>query len=479
MPDTTLVPLPRSLTWTGQDLVTADPDRALTTGIDPDLAAEAYRLEVDADGARLSAGSENGVLLGRSTFRQLLDGARREGDGRTVVPGVVIDDEPSYSWRGLMVDCSRHVTPLAHLRTLVDALALHRMNRLHLHLTDDQGWRIEIDGWPRLVEVGARRARTLVNHHSAVRDGDEEPVWDEQPYAGHYTQQELRDLVAYAAQRGVVVVPEIDLPGHMQAAVAAYPELGNLDEPVGVREVWGISDHVLAPTETAFRFVDDVLDQVMDIFPGPWIHIGGDECPTVEWEQSEQAQRFMAEHGLTDERQIQHVFLERAHDRIRAAGRTMIGWDEILEADAPADAVTMLWRRDADVPLAERHGVTCVYANSGTLYLDHLQGPQASEPLGIGGLTTLADVYATQELPQPPTPRQRELLLGVQAQLWREYIRTEEHLDYMIFPRLCAVSEVAWGVRTDMTDFVGRLRGGHLARLDALEIGYRPLDEPG
>lgn len=407
MSDPCFVPRPRSVTRTDGTLAAADVDalrRSLTESLSEGLADEAYRLVVTPEGATLTAGTETGLLLGRTTWRQLLDGAERDEAGGAVVPCLSIEDAPTYSWRGLMVDCSRHVTPVAELERLVDALALHRMNRLHLHLTDDQGWRVEIAGWPRLTQVGAWRNRTLVGHNDTIEGpeagapGAPTPVWTEEPHGGHYTQAELRALVRYAAERGVVLVPEIDLPGHMQAAIAAYPELGNLGTQVGVREHWGVSEHVLAPTEAAFAFVRDVLTQVLDIFPGPWVHIGGDECPTAEWEHSEQAQRYLAEHGLATERDIQHAFLAAAHEVIAAAGRTMIGWDEILEAGSPPDTVVMLWRIGTDVALAQRHGRRCVYANAATLYLDHYQADPADEPLAFGGRSTLADVYGLREL---------------------------------------------------------------------------------
>ncbi|WP_277049551.1 beta-N-acetylhexosaminidase [Ruania albidiflava] len=478
MPDTALpaiVPQPRLLQPTGSALTSSDLATAPTEQLSTALAPEAYQLTVTAEGATLAAGSEAGLRNGRATWTQLLDHATTDEDGRTTVPGVVVEDEPRHAWRGLMVDCARYFTPVAELEKLIDALALHRMNRLHLHLTDDQGWRVEIDGWPRLVEVGSTRPRTLAGHHRSAENSGGEPQWTTEPHSGHYTQEELRALVRYGADRGVTLVPEIDLPGHMQAAVAAYPELGNLDQPVRVRETWGISEHVLAPTETAFRFVRDVLTQVVDIFPSEWIHVGGDECPTVEWRSSPVAQEFMAAHGLSTERQIQREFLKVAREVLSAAGRTLVGWDEILEAEPPADAITMLWRRGKDVTDAEQHGLRCVYACSDTLYLDHYQADPEHEPLALGGRSTLEDVYRTQELPAGASQEQRDLLLGVQGQLWREYVPTSEHLEYMLFPRLCALSEVAWGHRTGWEDFRHRLQQ-HLPRLAARGIGYRPLD---
>lgn len=467
-----LVPQPQLVVPLDSNLIAHKNVNTLSEVLDRKLGSEEYHLVVNAEGASLTAGSEQGLVLGRATWSQVLDAATIDANGRTVVPGLRIEDEPTYSWRGLMVDCARHFTPLTELEKLIDALALHRMNRLHLHLTDDQGWRVQIDGWPRLTSIGATRPRTLSSHHSTL---DSEPAWTEEFHQGHYTQDELRALVAYADSRGIVLVPEIDLPGHMQAAIAAYPELGNLKEPVDVRDTWGISEHVLAPTDTSFQFVREVLSQILDIFPGQWIHVGGDECPTTEWESSEQVQQFMTERGLTSERQVQHAFILVAHEVITAHGRTMIGWDEILELSPPQDVVTMLWRPETDVSLAERHELSCIYANATTLYFDYYQEDPESEPLAIGGHTTLADTYATEELPIRATQTQRKLLLGVQGQAWREYIPTNKHLEYMIFPRLCALSEVAWGTRTNYEDFVRRLETGHLKRLESLGLRYRRL----
>lgn len=476
MSDPSFVPQPHSVQPSGSDLVQEDTDGDLHEEVSSSLPAQAYRLTVNADGAKLTAGSQEGLVSGRATWSQLLDAASAEPGGGVRVPGLHIEDAPRHSWRGLMVDCSRHFTPIAELKKIIDLLALHRMNRLHLHLTDDQGWRVQIDGWPLLTEVGATRNRTLVGPQSTSLGPEANPDWDERPYSGFYTQQELRDLVSYALDRGVTLVPEVDLPGHMQAAIAAYPQLGNLDHPIEVRGTWGISEHVLAPTSEAMRFVRDVLGQVMDIFPGQWVHIGGDECPTVEWEHSAQAQQFMAERALDTERQIQREFLRVADEVISVAGRTLIGWDEILQADPPEGAVPMLWRPQSSIADAQAHQLDCIYAHCSSLYFDYPQGDVDQEPLAMGEPTTLAEVYATAAALEDLPTGHDELLLGVQAQLWREYIATDEHLEYMLLPRLCALSEVAWGTATDYSDFRRRLSEHHLARLAARGANYRPLD---
>jgi hexosaminidase len=270
-------------------------------------------------------------------------------------------------------------------------------------------------------------------------------------------------------------VPEIDLPGHVQAAVASYPELGATGERIGVRDHWGISEHVLGTGPQAFQFVEDVLNQVADVFPGPFVHIGGDECPVDQWRTSPEAQRHMLERGFVREREIQGEFSNRARGVLASRGKRMIGWDEILETDAPADTVAMVWRRDARLGDATGRGFQAVNASQDTFYLDYYQGSPKDEPLAIGGRTTLRDVYEAEVVPDDVPEDQRGLVLGVQGQLWTEYVPDEQALEYMAFPRICALAEVAWGTRTSYRDFTRRLQE-HLPRLERLGIAYRPLD---
>lgn len=463
-----LVPLPQSVLWSSGTWETTDPWGELSVGLSEDLPRTEYALSITPDGASLSAGSEASLADGRNTFAQIVT------DAGGSIPCVTISDGPRHAWRGMHLDVSRYFMPLEDIRTMIDAMALHRLNVLHLHLTDDQGWRVEIKGYPKLTEVGGWRARTLVGR---MGEDPAQFTFDETPHGGSYSQDELRELVEYAANRGIMIVPEIDLPGHMQAGVAAYPELGNDPERrIGVREVWGISDHVLGVSDEVFTFVRDVLTQIADIFPAPFVHIGGDECPRIEWEQSVQARERMKEWGLTRVSEIQGHFTQFARDVLAEKDKRIIGWDEVLESHLPDDTTIMNWRTQDGVAEATRRGFRTIVATCQHLYLDYYQGPQKSEPLAIGGNITLQDVYTAELIPEDLDEDARRLVLGLQAQLWREYMPDTAHTQYMAFPRLCAVAERAWGSpRQSYDEFLERLRG-HLPRLDALGVAYRPLD---
>ncbi|MCS6712125.1 family 20 glycosylhydrolase [Brachybacterium sp. EF45031] len=464
-----LVPLPQSVLFSSGVWRTDDPWAELSTGINPDLDRAEYALSISPDGASLSAGSEAALADGRNTFAQIVAGSTGE------IPCVTISDRPRYAWRGLHIDVARHFLPPSELETMIDAMALHRLNVLHLHLTDDQGWRFEVRGYPRLTEVGAWRERTVIG-----RDGGENPDarYDERRHGGFYTQDQLRDLVEYASARGVMIVPEVDLPGHMQAAVASYPQLGNNpDRTLRVRETWGISDHVLGVSDQAFDFVRDVLVQVAEIFPAPFVHIGGNECPTIEWERSVDARTRMAEWGYSRVSEIQGRFTQFAAEVLREKGKRIIGWDEVLETHLPDDTVVMNWRSVKGLPEATSRGFQTIVANNEHLSFDHYQGDPETEPLAIGGHTTVKDVYEADLLGSGLPADQEALILGIQGQLWTEYMPDADQLQYMAFPRVCALAERAWGSpRQDWEQFEERLRA-HLPRLDAFGIRYRPLDD--
>lgn len=469
-----LVPRPRSAVWSSATWSSADPWSDLTVGVNEDLPRTEYSLTISPQGATLTAGSEAALADGRNTFAQIVAGAQGE------IPCVIISDSPRYAWRGLHIDVARHFLPIAELETMIDAMALHRLNVLHLHLTDDQGWRVEIDGYPRLTEVGGFRDRTVVGRWTGT-EAPEELTFDGERHGGFYTQDQLRDLVAYGINRGVMIVPEIDLPGHMQAAVAAYPELGNFPDGQGreveVREVWGISDHVLGTSDAAFEFVRDVLGQVADIFPAPFFHIGGDECPTTEWEHSTQARERMNEWGFSRVSEIQGRFTMFAASVLKDKGKQVVGWDEILEGQLPDDTIVMNWRDADGVAAATGRGFRTVVATEDPLYLNFRQAKGDSEPLAMGSrIATLKDVYEATLVPDDLDAAQASLVLGIQAQLWTEYIPDGRLLQYMAFPRLCAVAERAWGSPSEsFAEFEERL-GRHLERLSALGIAYRPLD---
>ena len=463
-----LLPLPGSVVWGAGRL---GPGADVVAEVDPGLAAEAYRLEVTTTGVLLVAGSDAGLRHGRSVLAQL-----RDADD--TLPTVTIRDEPVHRWRGLMLDVARTFLPLEFLHRVVDALADLRLNVLHLHLTDDQGWRFEVRRYPRLTEVGAWRTRTLAGHALEVRAPAERYV--EGRRGGFYRQDELRALVAYAAERGVTVVPEIDLPGHVQAALAAYPELGNSDVSAPVDEPWpdwGINDRVLNLADETVSFFRNVLTELVEVFPSPYVHLGGDECPTVEWTASPQAQVLMAERGIGHVGGVQGWFLREVAEPLRAAGRRVVGWDELLDTDPPADAVITAWRSAEAGAKAARAGHEVVIAPQQSYYLDYYQADPDGEPLAIGGLTTLADVYATRVVPVELSPVEAGRVIGAQAQLWTEYVPTPEHAGYMLFPRLAAFAERAWRGDDDALDFADfrRRLPAQLARLDALGLTHRPL----
>lgn len=471
MPDPiALVPLPRSVTWSSGAWDSADPWTELSVGVSEDLPRTEYALSITPTGANLTAGSEAALADGRNTFAQIVAGATGP------IPCVTISDAPAYAWRGMHLDVARHFLPIAELETMIDAMALHKLNVLHLHLTDDQGWRVEIKGYPLLTEVGAFRERTLIGQ-MAGRD-EEDFEFDEVRHGGFYTQEQLRALVDYAQRRGVMIVPEVDLPGHMQAAIAAYPELGNFPErPLRVREVWGISDHVLGVSDAAFEFIRDVLSQVADIFPAPFVHIGGDECPRVEWEHSPAARTRMNEWGLTRISEIQGRFTQEAAKVLAGKGKRIVAWDEVLETHLPDDTIIMNWRDDAGVVEATSRGFQTVVSTRRVAYFDYPQATGAGEPLAAAAAPiTLKDVYTEKIIPAKLTEEQRSLVLGIQGQLWSEYIPDAATLQYQAFPRMCALAERAWGSPEQSYDeFLERLRE-HLRRLDALGIGYRALD---
>ncbi|MEU4688566.1 beta-N-acetylhexosaminidase [Actinoplanes sp. NPDC023714] len=413
------------------------PAGEVRTRIDPELGREAYELRRSASGAEVTGGSEAGVFYGLQTLAQLPPG----GD-------VHIVDAPRFAWRGVLLDVARHFMPVPEVLRFIDLLAFHKLNVLHLHLTDDQGWRIEVPGWPRLTTVGAWRGESM--RGSRIHE-----LYDGRPHGGFYTSDDLRAIVAHAADRHVTVVPEIDMPGHMQAAIAAYPELGNgFAGPV--RTAWGISPHVLNLEPATLAFCREVLDHVCDIFPSDLIGIGGDECPTEEWPGG---------------RELQVAFTAAMAEHLAGRGRRVYGWDEILAGGAPEGAVIAAWRGEEPVEVAIRAGHQVVACPDVRLYLDYRQSDDPGEPTPVGTLLTLEDVYAYEP---PASP----LVLGCQANLWTEHMESLRRVEYMAFPRLCAFAEVVWSpAGRDFADFAARLPA-HLARLDAMGVNYRPLTGP-
>ncbi|MFJ5529336.1 beta-N-acetylhexosaminidase [Streptomyces sp. NPDC093261] len=453
--------------------------------IDPGMEPEAYRIVIDGYAVRLDGGSAAGVFWGAQTFRQLLgpeafrrapvDPDRREWD----VPGVVVEDAPRFPWRGLLLDVARHFTPKDGVLRRLDLMAAHKLNVLHLHLTDDQGWRLEIRRHPRLTEVGSWRSRTRRGHRAS-------PLWEEKPHGGFYTQEDIREIVAYAAARHITVVPEIDIPGHSQAAIAAYPELGNTDvvdtASLSVWDDWGISANVLAPTDTTLRFYEGVFEEVLELFPSTFVHIGGDECPKDQWRRSPAAQARIKELGLADEDGLQAWFIRHFDTWLTARGRRLIGWDEILEGGLADGAAVSSWRGYAGGVTAARAGHDVVMCPEQQVYLDHRQDGGADEPVPIGYVRTLEDVYRFEPVPPQLTGEHARHVLGTQANVWTEVMEDQARVDYQTFPRLAAFAEVAWSalpapMERDFGDF-GRRMAVHYRRLDALGVAYRPPTGP-
>jgi len=442
-----------------------------------DLGDEGYRIDVRAEHVTIAAASTAGLFWGIQSFLQLCgpDILREGGAPATLsIPCVSIVDQPRFGWRGLMLDVARHFMPIEFLRKFVDLLALHKMNRLHLHIVDDQGWRVEIKKYPKLTSVGAFRDKTIAGH---LEQFWKDNAYNHTPHGGFYTQDELRDLVAYAADRHITIIPEIEMPGHAQAAIAAYPELGNIDTPVDVCSHWGIIEHIFNPAESTITFLQDVLTEVMDIFPSKVIHIGGDEAVKNEWKASTFAQERIRELGLADEDELQSWFIRRMDDFLTSKGRRLIGWDEIIEGGLAANAMVMSWRGEAGGIEAAEAGHDVVMAPTTYTYFDHYQSrDRAAEPVAQGSFLPLEVVYHYDPIPAALPAHAAHRILGAQGQLWSEYLPTPERVEYMTFPRAAALAEAVWSTPArDYDDFLKRLRV-HLTRLDALDVKYRPLD---
>jgi hexosaminidase len=470
-------------------------ESGLAVRLDADLGPEAYRLDIRPAHVRLVGGDRAGVFHGMQTLRQLMhpDALRSApvGDRTWAIPAVSVRDRPRHRWRGVLLDVARHFLRKADVLRFVDLMAVHHLNVLHLHLTDDQGWRLEVPGWPRLTEVGAWRHESMVGtrHH---------PKYDGRPHGGYYTRADLREIVAYAAAQHITVVPEVDLPGHVQSVLAAYPELGAGPRRAWtVRTGWGLSDAVLTVGDAALDFCRDVLDEVCRIFPGRYVGVGGDEVPREPWRADPAARERARELGLPDTDGLQRWFTAQLADMLAAHGRTLFGWDEILEDGAPPGALIGGWRGTHGVTAALAAGHDVVAGPDTSVYLDYRQSDHPDEPIPIGTLVTLADIHAFDPVPPGATPEQAQRVLGGQAALWSEQLDSPRAVDYAAFPRLCAFAEALWtnaapprdpnattprdpdaAPPRDTDAFLARLDRDHLPRLDALGVEYRPLTGP-
>ncbi|MBO1330601.1 beta-N-acetylhexosaminidase [Streptomyces sp. VRA16 Mangrove soil] len=442
--------------------LTASPEGSFVLALDPDLGglgAEGYGLTVAPDAVLLRAAQVTGLLRGVQTVRQLLPEQALSDTPQSGVPWRLpcaeITDVPRHVWRGFMLDVARHFQPVSFLRRYVDLLALHKLNVLHLHLTDDQGWRMPVAAYPRLTEVGGRRSG---------------PV----PHEGAYTREELRSLVDHAAARGVTVVPEIEMPGHARAALAAHPELGNVPgRRLDVWSRWGVCDTVFGVHDPVLDFCRTVLDEVVDVFPSPHIHIGGDECPTTEWAASPVARSRAAAEGLAHTDALRDWFLGRIGAFLVERGRTPVAWAETGEG-LPPEFTVMTWRDPEHTRIALKRGHSVISCLHRATYLDYAQSDAPADPAAQQGpVVGLRAVHEHDPAGDDIDTAGR--LLGSQAQLWTEYVRTQEHVDRMTFPRLCALADRAWHGDPPWPDFRVRL-GAHSARLAALGVRHGPLD---
>ena len=447
---------------------------------DASLGAEAYTIEVASGRVIVRASGLSGVRYALETIRQMLPaaiyGEQIAEKERWTLPCCVIRDEPRFAWRGMHLDCSRHFWQVEEIKRYLDVMAMYKLNRFHWHLTDDQGWRIEIKAYPLLNQIACWREGTMVGHDFSSNDGIR--------YGGFYTQDEIREVVAYAAARGITVVPEIDLPGHMLAALSAYPELGCTGGPYFAWTRWGVSDQVLCVgKESTFTFLEGVLSEVAALFPGEYIHIGGDECPKDEWKKCPDCQALIRALGLKDdgrfsaEQYLQNYVTKRIQDFLATKGKKIIGWDEILEGELAPGATVMSWRGTAGAVEASAKGFDAILSPVSHCYFDYRQAEDpAGEPDSFDGVVTLEKIYSLDPL-AGVDPAQAHHILGVQANLWTEYISTPEHLEYMLLPRMLALAEVQWcpAGQRDLERFLRVLREHEFPVLDRAGYNYRKI----
>ena len=472
---------------TGFELRVRASPAAATTGIvvrrDPRLARlgpEGYTLDVTSTRILARAPEKAGLFYALQTIRQLLPAeifrGAPIGHAPWAVPAVTIEDTPRFRWRGGHLDVGRHFMPIEFVKKYIDLLALHKMNTFHWHLTEDQGWRIEIKKYPKLTAVGAWRNETFIGRQQTQRN-PAQWTYDGERHGGYYTQDDVREVVAYARKRYVDIVPEIEMPGHAVAAIAAYPELGVTGERLQVATRWGVFDDILNAETATISFMQDVLTEVLDIFPGRYVHIGGDEAAKGKWKASARIQARIRELGVGDESGLQSWFIRQMDAFLTARGRRLVGWDEILEGGLAENATVMSWRGTDGGIKAARAGHDVVMAPDTHTYFDHYQSADAAaEPIAIGGFLPLETVYAYDPVPPELEPDQARHIVGAQGQLWTEYMRDPKKVEYMAFPRMSALSEVVWTppALKNYADFRTRLIT-HLARLKALDVSFRPL----
>ncbi len=456
----------------GFSLEVSPVDFTQTEGIfflDAGLPAEAYALHVEPGRIVVEYGDGAGAFYGLQTLFQLMDAdifsSERKSVKKWSVPCCVIEDSPRFSYRGMHLDCCLHFFDVDFLKRYIDLMALHKVNRFHWHLTEDQGWRLEIKKYPLLTEKGQWRRETVIG---SLASG----IYDGKPYGGYYTQEQVRELVEYAAQRYVTIIPEIEMPGHALAAIACYPQLScGLEDHYETATKWGIFRQVYCPKEGTFKFLEDVLDEVMELFPSNLIHIGGDECPKASWKKCPHCQSLIKKLGLKDEFELQSWFIQRIEKYINSKGREIIGWDEILQGGLAPNARVMSWLgEEGGIKAAKMHHYA-VMAPYPKYYLDYWQGDPDSEPLAMGGPTMLRTMYEYNPVPDVLSEDEKKYILGVEGCVWTEYMPTPARVEYMAYPRMCAIAESGWTTAAKDWDGFTRRLERHFDRLDALGVG--------
>jgi hexosaminidase len=443
-----------------------------------DTVQGSYSLKINASGVKIVSRSRQGVFYGIQSLLQLLPTSK---SAQLKVPYVTINDQPRFAYRGMHLDVGRHFFPVADVKKYIDYLALHKMNYFHWHLTEDQGWRIEIKKYPRLTSVGAFRNGTITGHSPGTGN-------DQTPHGGFYTQEEVKDIVAYAAKRYITTIPEIEMPGHASAAIAAYPELSCFPEESTVikpnvvwagattgkqvQQTFGVFPDVFCPSEKTFAFLQDVLDEVLPLFPSKYIHIGGDESPKDNWKRSEFCQQLIKEKGLKDEHELQSYFIQRIEKYINSKGRQIIGWDEILEGGLAPNATVMSWRGEQGGIDAAKQKHNVIMTPGSYVYFDHGQS-KPEDSLNIGGYLPVQKVYAYEPIPKELAADEQQYVLGAQANVWTEYMSNWPKVEYMIFPRISALSEVLWSPKEGRSwdEFQPRLQQ-QVQRYDLWKVNY-------
>jgi len=433
---------------------------------------EEYNLLIENNKILISGKTERGIFYGIQTLRQMLPAAIESSSinlSKIQVKNVSINDKPQYKYRGMHLDVGRHLFSVDFIKKYIDLIAMHKMNVFHWHLTEDQGWRIEIKKYSKLTEVGSIRAETIIGKQT-----NDNKNYDGKVYGGYYTQQDIKEIVAYAQQQFVEIIPEIEMPGHSLAALASYPWLGCEDKDYKVGTKWGVYDDVYCPSEKTFKFLEDVIDEVVELFPSKYIHIGGDECPKKAWKESKLAQDLIKKEGLKDEHELQSYFITRMEKYINNKGKQIIGWDEILEGGLAPNATVMSWRGESGGIEAAEQNHYVVMTPGNYCYFDHYQSKKKKkEPLAIGGYTPVKEVYEYNPIPEKLSKDKAKYILGAQANVWTEYITTSEQVEYMILPRMSALSEVLWTPEEGKNwgDFKKRMNV-FKKRYDALGLNY-------